>query len=85
MMFTNTFLYFIVPEQTATQLVILNNADIKTKIGAHCPIEPNIVLEMRDSSGKRIYSGPDSSLVSLYMYIANICVCFIANVNLKIL
>ncbi|KAJ8320440.1 hypothetical protein KUTeg_002027, partial [Tegillarca granosa] len=52
-----------VTEQTATQLVMVNNADIKPKIGANCPIEPNIILEIRDSSGKRIYSGPDSSLI----------------------
>ncbi|KAJ8319918.1 hypothetical protein KUTeg_001505 [Tegillarca granosa] len=37
-------------EQTATQLVMVNNADIKPKIGANCPIEPNIILEIRDSS-----------------------------------
>ena len=40
-------------------------ADIKTKIGANFPIEEEIIIEVIDSSGGRIYSGKDSKLVSI--------------------
>ncbi|XP_046556710.1 uncharacterized protein LOC124265901 [Haliotis rubra] len=44
--------------------VVLSNyfAVTETSVGANFPIIEDLKVEVRDSSGKRIYSGPDSSL-----------------------
>ncbi|KAK3576183.1 hypothetical protein CHS0354_001202 [Potamilus streckersoni] len=48
--------------QAADSLVLLNAADVKAKQGANFQIEDKIIVEIQDSLGRRIYSGPDSSL-----------------------
>ena len=57
-----TFLYFETA-QNATQLVITTKANIKPRQNANFPIEGYIVIEAQDANGRRVYSGPDSTLV----------------------
>lgn len=52
-----------VTEQTATGLQIVTPTnDINLKIGANFPIESNIVIQVVDAAGERVYSGSDSTL-----------------------
>ena len=51
--------------QTATALELVTPLeDIKPTIAANFPIEEKIVLQAVDAFGRRVYSGPDSELVS---------------------
>ncbi|KAK3592578.1 hypothetical protein CHS0354_018845 [Potamilus streckersoni] len=60
--------------QTAARLVLLNGADVKPKQSANFPIEDKIIVEIQDSLGHRIYSGPDSSLeVTVAANPGNVC------------
>ncbi|KAL3862181.1 hypothetical protein ACJMK2_008168, partial [Sinanodonta woodiana] len=60
--------------QRAARLVLLNGADVKPKQGANFPIEDNIIVEIQDSAGQRIYSGPDSSMeVTVAVNPGNVC------------
>ncbi|XP_046340385.2 uncharacterized protein LOC124121432 [Haliotis rufescens] len=54
---------FAVTAQVASTLQMLTQtANIKTTVGANFPITEELIVEVRDASGARIYSGPDSSL-----------------------
>ncbi|CAD5115643.1 DgyrCDS4599 [Dimorphilus gyrociliatus] len=52
-----------VTAQKAVSLKLLNKKEIPFKISANLQLEPNLPqIEVRDLSGKRIFSGPDSEL-----------------------
>ena len=59
-------IHFFHSAQTATQLVITTKADIKAKHNANFPLEAEVVVEIRDTNGGRVYSGPDSTLVRYF-------------------
>jgi len=57
-----TCLFLLRTEQEATQLVILTKADMKSTAAANAMI-PNVIIQVQDAAGNRIYSGTDAALV----------------------
>ena len=58
-------MFYLTTAQDAVALVITTKANIKTTQNANFPIEGTVEVEVQDLSGRRVYSGPDSTLVRL--------------------
>ena len=57
--------FYLTIAQNATTLVITTKANVKPTQNANFPIEGQVEVEVRDANNRRVYSGPDSTLVRI--------------------